>query len=59
MRNLTLKVSNKRTYSDARKKEYPSLEDQFDALWKGGQYEAQMRLRILSIKDKFPKPEDK
>ena len=52
-------MSNKRTYADARKTEYPPLEDQLDAIWKGGADEAAMRQLILGIKDKHPKPEDK
>ena len=54
-----MKVSNKRTYQEARKKEYPPIEDQLDAIWKGGADEAAMRLKIKKIKDKFPKPKDK
>jgi len=36
--------------------EYPPIGDQLDAIWKGGQEMEAMRLKILSIKEKFPKP---
>jgi hypothetical protein len=42
-------------YGRRRAAEYPSIEDQLDALWKGGEEMKAMRDRIFSIKEKFPK----
>lgn len=42
-------------YKDKRKKEYPPIEDQLDAIWKGGQDMEDMRAIILAIKNKYPK----
>jgi len=36
--------------------EYPPIEDQLDALWKGGDALAEMADRIASVKVKHPKP---
>lgn len=46
-----------RTYSEKRAADYPSIGDQLDALWKGGNVAANMREIVQSIKDKYPKPE--
>ena len=35
---------------------YPSIADQLDALWKGGEALYEMRARVLAVKDRFPKP---
>ena len=43
-------------YRDKRRPEYPSVGDQLDALWKGGQAAADMLEQIQAIKDKYPKP---
>ena len=50
-----MKVSNNRTYAEARKGKYPSIEDQLDALWKGGDDMEAMREKVLAVKQKFPK----
>lgn len=44
-------------YVEKRKKEYPSLEDQLDAIWKGEPYTLKMKDKILAIKQKYPKSE--
>lgn len=44
------------SYIEARKKEYPPLADQLDALWKGGEDERKMRETVLAVKEKYPKP---
>lgn len=44
------------TYKGKRRAEYPSIEDQLDALWKGGADEAAMRTQIEAVKVKHPKP---
>lgn len=46
------------TYPDyyiLRKQEYPSLAEQMDAYWKGGDSLAEMQDKILGIKQKYPK----
>lgn len=42
-------------YRNLRKAEYPTIGDQLDAIWKGGEYTDQMRQVVLSIKEKYPK----
>ncbi len=48
-------VVNVSDYAAKRVEEYPSLADQLDAIWKGGDYAEEMRQRIMEIKDQFPK----
>jgi hypothetical protein len=43
-------------YRDQRKKDYPPIGDQLDALWKGGDAAAAMLDQIHAIKAKYPKP---
>jgi hypothetical protein len=42
-------------YYAKRRAEYPSLGDQLDALWKGGEAQADMFDRIAAVKAKYPK----
>ena len=42
-------------YYAKRRAEYPSLGDQLDALWKGGDAAAAMKNKIAEIKAKYPK----
>jgi len=42
-------------YSHKRAMEYPSIGDQLDALWKGGQAKADMELLIQAVKTNNPK----
>jgi len=44
-----------RTYSELRAKSYPSIGDQLDALWKGGDALEEMHAKILAVKNKYPK----
>ena len=44
------------TYAELRAKAYPKLEDQLDALWKGGQPQADMKIIIDGVKATYPKP---
>ena len=44
------------TYTELRAKAYPRLQDQLDALWKGGQPQADMKLIIDGVKATYPKP---
>ena len=36
---------------------YPSLKDQLDAMWKGGEAAQEMAALVQSIKDRYPKTE--
>ena len=42
-------------YYAKRRAEYPSLGDQLDALWKGGDAQAAMQAQIAGVKAKYPK----
>lgn len=42
-------------YYAKRKKEYPSLGDQLDALWKGGDAVTNMLNKINEVKNRYPK----
>lgn len=43
-------------YYAKRRAEYPSVGDQLDAQWKGGQEAADMQTKIQAVKNKYPKP---
>lgn len=45
------------SYVGERKKEYPSIGDQLDALFKAGVFPPEMAAQIQAVKDKYPKPE--
>jgi len=42
-------------YQRDRKKEYPAIGDQLDALWKGGDAATEMLATIQAVKAKYPK----
>ena len=44
-----------KTYQELRVQAYPPIGDQLDALWKGGQPEADMKLIIDGVKATHPK----
>jgi hypothetical protein len=44
------------TYKYNRVAEYPSIGDQLDALWKGGEAAAEMLAKVQAVKTKYPKP---
>ena len=44
-------------YQRQRAPEYPSIGDQLDAIWKGGDAYDTMLAKVMAIKDKYPKPE--
>jgi len=44
-------------YKMQRFHEYPSIGDQLDALWKGGDAAAEMLAKVQAVKNKYPKPE--
>ena len=48
---------NATEYRRLREKAYPSIGDQLDALWKGGQDAADMKALIDAVKADYPKPE--
>ena len=43
-------------YARKRAPEYPSIGDQLDALWKGGDAAAEMLAKVQAVKAKYPKP---
>lgn len=44
------------TYQELRSAAYPSVGNQLDAMWKGGEVEAAMLETILAVKAEYPKP---
>ena len=42
-------------YIENRKREYPLIGDQLDALWKGGDAAAEMLAKVQAVKTKYPK----
>ena len=42
-------------YKKQRAAEYPSIGDQLDALWKGGEAAAEMLAKVQAVKNKYPK----
>ena len=44
-------------YIAKRQAEYPSIGDQLDALWKGGDAQAEMLAKVLAVKQRHPKGE--
>jgi hypothetical protein len=42
-------------YITKRAAEYPSIGDQLDALWKGGNAAAEMLAKVQAVKNKYPK----
>jgi hypothetical protein len=43
-------------HQSIRRKEYPSIGDQLDALFHAGVFPAEMAAKIQAVKDKYPKP---
>ena len=51
-----LKAKEEETlYQSQRKKEYPEIGDQLDALFHAGLFPPEMAAKIQAIKDKYPK----
>jgi len=42
-------------YKGLRQAEYPSITDQLDALWKGGDAATEMLAKVQAVKTKYPK----
>lgn len=49
-------ASNAVSYIELRRKSYPAIGDQLDALWKGGEAAAEMLAQVQAVKAKYPKP---
>lgn len=45
-------------YADLRRAAYPSVGQQLDALWKGGEALEEMKQKILAVKAAIPKPQE-
>lgn len=53
---LKRRVERERTqYQRDRAAEYPSIGDQLDALWKGGDAATAMLAQVQAVKNKYPK----
>ena len=44
-----------KTYITKRLAEYPTIGDQLDALWKGGDAQTEMLAKVMAVKTKYPK----
>ena len=42
-------------YIAKRQLEYPTIGDQLDALWKGGDAQTEMLAKVMAVKAKYPK----
>ena len=42
-------------YVAKRQAEYPTISDQLDALWKGGDAQTEMLAKVMAVKAKYPK----
>ena len=42
-------------YIGKRQSEYPTIGDQLDALWKGGDAQTEMLAKVMAVKAKYPK----
>lgn len=43
------------SYIGKRQSEYPSIGDQLDAIWKGGDAQTEMLAKVMAVKAKYPK----
>jgi hypothetical protein len=50
-----VKLQLKPDYRELRVREYPPVEEQLDALWKGGEALEEMRQRVQAVKERYPK----
>ena len=44
-----------KAYVAKRRAEYPTIGDQLDALWKGGDAQTEMLAKVMAVKAKYPK----
>lgn len=56
MENRFENIDESVRYRYQREPEYPSIGDQLDALWKGGEAADKMKAKIQAVKEKYPKP---
>jgi hypothetical protein len=49
------KIEKENEYKKLRAKEYPTIQDQLDALFHAGAFPTDMAARIQAVKDKYPK----
>ena len=42
-------------YIAKRQSEYPTIGDQLDAIWKGGDAQTEMLAKVMAVKAKYPK----
>lgn len=52
-----LAIKAKTAHIEKRQAEYPSIGDQLDALWKGGDAATAMLAQVQAVKAKYPKSE--
>ena len=52
-----MKLHHSTPYQNRRKGLYPRIEDQLDAIWKGGDDFQEMQNNVLKVKQKHPKQE--
>ena len=43
------------SYIRKRQAEYPSIADQLDAIWKGGDAQTEMLAKVMAVNTKYPK----
>ena len=48
-------MHNQLSYPEKRRREYPDIGDQLDALWKGGEEAEAMKTIVNQVKAKYPK----
>ena len=51
-----MKLKHRTSYRHRRQSEYPPIEDQLDAFWKGGVEAERMREKVRAVKARHPKP---
>ena len=49
-------VEHEEDFNEKREEEYPSIQEQLDAIWAGGLEEQAMKAIMDGIKNKFPDP---
>jgi hypothetical protein len=54
-----MKIHHECDYAARRRADFPSLGDQLDAFWKGGDEAEAMRAIVMGVKARYPKPDTK
>lgn len=52
---MAQEINHVSDYRKRRRAEYPAIEDQLDALWKGGKDADDMKRKVEAVKARFPK----